>query len=114
MSPLSRTMKYLKEQGYLVEKTEYWNGFARHRVDLFGFADAIAIRGNETLAVQTTSGSNVEGFPTRNGIIRKAYPGMLSAPPIVRPRPFEIVLKTPTAASNYLKEAALVRPCVPF
>ena len=33
---------------------------------------------------------------------------MLSAPPKVRPRPFEIILETPQAPPNYLKEAALV------
>jgi protein MpaA len=50
----------------------------------------------------------IDGFPARDGIIRKGYPGMLSAPPIVRPRPFEIVLETPTAPPTYLKEAAFV------
>lgn len=50
----------------------------------------------------------IDGFPARNGIIRHGYPGMLSAPPQVRPRPFEIVLETPAAAPAYLKEAALV------
>jgi len=50
----------------------------------------------------------IDGFPARDGIIRKGYSGMLSAPPIVRPRPFEIVLETPTAPPTYLKEAAFV------
>jgi len=33
---------------------------------------------------------------------------VLSAPPIVRPRPFEIVLEVPSAPPTYLKEAAFV------
>jgi hypothetical protein len=50
----------------------------------------------------------IDGFRARNGIIRDTYPGVLSAPPKVRPRPFEIVLETPQTPPNYLKEAALV------
>jgi len=48
----------------------------------------------------------IDGFPARNGIIHEAYDGMLSAPPRVRPRPFEIILETPKAPPEYLKEAA--------
>ncbi len=50
----------------------------------------------------------IDGFPARNGIIHHGYRGMLSAPPLVRPRPYEIVLETPAAAPTYLKEAAFV------
>jgi protein MpaA len=50
----------------------------------------------------------IDGFRARKGIIRDTYPGVLSAPPKVRPRPFEIVLETPQEAPSYLKEAALV------
>ncbi len=50
----------------------------------------------------------IDGFRARNGIIRDSYPGVLSAPPNVRPRPFEIILETPQQAPAYLKEAALV------
>ena len=35
----------------------------------------------------------IDGFRARNGIIRDTYPGVLSAPPKVRPRPFEISWK---------------------
>jgi predicted deacylase len=34
----------------------------------------------------------IDGFNARNGIIRDSYDGILSAPPKVRPRPFEIIL----------------------
>jgi len=50
----------------------------------------------------------IDGFRARNGVIYNAYDGMLSAPPKVRPRPFEIILETPKAPPSYLKEAALV------
>ena len=50
----------------------------------------------------------IDGFRARKGIIRDSYPGVLSAPPGVRPRPFEIILETPQAPPGYLKEAALV------
>jgi murein peptide amidase A len=52
--------------------------------------------------------AQIDGFRARNGIIRDTYPGVLSGPPKVRPRPFEIILETPQAAPAYLKEAALV------
>jgi murein peptide amidase A len=50
----------------------------------------------------------IDGFRARNGIIRQGFPGALSAPPSIRPRPFEIILETPHAAPTYLKEAAFV------
>ena len=50
----------------------------------------------------------IDGFRARKGIIRNSYDGMLSAPPGIRPRPFEIVLETPAQAPAYLKEAAFV------
>ena len=50
----------------------------------------------------------IDGFRARNGIIRDSYPGVLSAPPKLRPRPFEIILETPQTPPNYLKEAAFV------
>ena len=50
----------------------------------------------------------IDGFRSRNGIIRQGFPGVLSAPPSIRPRPFEIILETPHAAPTYLKEAAFV------
>ncbi|MGO8764593.1 MAG: succinylglutamate desuccinylase/aspartoacylase family protein [Limisphaerales bacterium] len=50
----------------------------------------------------------IDGFAARNGIIRDCYDGILSAPPKVRPRPFEIILETPQASPDYLKEYAFV------
>lgn len=50
----------------------------------------------------------IDGFKARNGIIREGYPGVLSAPPGVRPRPFEVILESPQTAPQYLQEKALV------
>lgn len=50
----------------------------------------------------------IDGFNARNGIIRDCYEGVLSAPPRVRPRPFEIILETPVTPPEYLKQCAYV------
>ena len=50
----------------------------------------------------------IDGFAARNGVIRTGYEGILAAPPKVRPRPFEIILETPAAAPEYLKQFAFV------
>ena len=50
----------------------------------------------------------IDGFKARNGMIFETFDGILSAPPKVRPRPFEIILETPHSPPEYLKEAAFV------
>jgi hypothetical protein len=50
----------------------------------------------------------IDGFNARRGVIRDSYEGILSAPPKIRPRPFEIILETPAAPPEFLKELALV------
>ncbi|MGC9940278.1 MAG: succinylglutamate desuccinylase/aspartoacylase family protein [Verrucomicrobiota bacterium] len=50
----------------------------------------------------------IDGFSARKGIIRDCYDGVLSAPPKVRPRPFELILETPPAPPEYLKTCAIV------
>ena len=50
----------------------------------------------------------IDGFRACNGIIRDGYVGVLSAPPKVRPRPFEIILETPQTPPTFLKESAFV------
>jgi hypothetical protein len=51
-------------------------------------------------------GKLIDGFNAQNGIIRDGYKGILSAPPKVRPRPFEVVFETPHFAPVYLQELA--------
>jgi murein peptide amidase A len=53
-------------------------------------------------------GERIDGFSACNGIIHEGYPGVLSAPPELRPRPFEIILETPKSPPEYAKEAAFV------
>ena len=50
----------------------------------------------------------IDGFAAHNGVIRSAYEGILSGPPKVRPRPFEIILETPATPPAYLKQLAFV------
>lgn len=52
--------------------------------------------------------ATIDGFPARNGLISDCYEGVLSPPPKVRPRPFEIILETPKAPPAYMKDAAFV------
>jgi len=57
-SPTQRSLKILRDEGYLCAIVEHWNPFARIRQDLYGFVDILAIKGKETLAVQTTTLAN--------------------------------------------------------
>jgi len=55
MTPTQRSLKTLRELGYLVEVVEKWNSFTRTRKDLWGWADLLAVRRGEVLAVQVTA-----------------------------------------------------------
>ena len=59
LSPTQLTLRLLREEGWLVEVTEKWIPGANIRKDLFGWIDLLALRDGETLAVQTTSWSNI-------------------------------------------------------
>lgn len=59
MTPTQLSKRKLESEGYTVAVVEHWNGFARIRQDLFGFIDLLALKGDETKAIQTTSYSNV-------------------------------------------------------
>ena len=58
-SPTQRSMEFLRSQGFLVAVVEKYNHHAKVTQDLFGVIDILDIRKNETIAVQTTSGSNL-------------------------------------------------------
>lgn len=58
-SPTQRSLKHLRDDGYLAAVVEHWNPHARIRQDLFGCIDILAIKAGSTLAVQTTSYSNM-------------------------------------------------------
>jgi len=55
VSPTQRSLAYLRELGYHVEIVEKWNHFTKQRKDLWGWADLLAIRRDEVLAVQVTA-----------------------------------------------------------
>ena len=55
MTPTQRSLAALRNLGYLVEVVEKWNSFTRTRKDLWGWADLLAIKRGEVLAVQVTS-----------------------------------------------------------
>lgn len=57
-SPMQRSLAYLRERYPLVDVVEKWNPYAKVRKDLWGIADLVCV-GDDILAVQTTSGSNL-------------------------------------------------------
>ncbi len=50
----------------------------------------------------------IDGLPARNSVVRNSFTGVLSAPPAVRFRPFEIILEAPKNRPAYLTEWAFV------
>jgi len=58
-SPTTRTLKHLRDEGWLAQVVERWQPQARRRIDLFGIIDIVAIGKGRTLGVQATSGSNI-------------------------------------------------------
>lgn len=65
MSPTQRSLAKLRAEGYSAEVVEQNVPHARTKRDLFGFIDIVAIRGAETLAVQTTSADHVSHRRTK-------------------------------------------------
>jgi hypothetical protein len=60
LTPTQLTIRKLTEDGWpLIEVVERYDHRTRRRHDLFGFIDVLAVGPDGTLAVQTTSYSNV-------------------------------------------------------
>lgn len=57
-SPTQLSLRHLRGQGWTAAITEVWNPHAGIRQDLFGFIDVLAVRDDQTLAVQTTTAHN--------------------------------------------------------
>lgn len=55
-TPTARTLKELKQTGYLAQVVEKWNPWAKIRQDLYGFIDVVAIKAGESwvLGIQCT------------------------------------------------------------
>lgn len=64
-SPTQRSLKHLRDLGYLAGVVEKWNPHSKTRHDLYGLIDILAIRRGEVLGVQATSGSNVSARVTK-------------------------------------------------
>jgi hypothetical protein len=47
VTPTARSLRYLRDLGYMVAVVEKWNPGARVRQDLFGFGDLLAVRPRE-------------------------------------------------------------------
>lgn len=58
VSPTSLSLRHLRAEGWTVDVCERWMASSRTRRDLFGLIDLVALRGNETMGVQTTSAGN--------------------------------------------------------
>jgi hypothetical protein len=58
-SPTQLSLAHLRKTCHAVQVVEKWNPHARIRQDLFGFVDILALHGEETIAVQSTSWGNV-------------------------------------------------------
>jgi hypothetical protein len=58
-SPTQLSLKKLREEGWLAEVVERFIPGACIRKDLWGWTDIVALKDGETLAVQTTSYSNM-------------------------------------------------------
>jgi hypothetical protein len=55
-SPTQRSLKHMRDAGYLCAIVEKWNMHAKVRQDLYGFIDVLAIKGEDIVGVQATSG----------------------------------------------------------
>lgn len=58
-SPTQNSLAVLRAEGWHCEVVERWIPGVNIRKDLFDFIDILAVKDGETLAVQTTSDSNV-------------------------------------------------------
>jgi hypothetical protein len=59
MTPSTRSIKKLTNEGWLVWNVESRVPRTNITKDLFGFLDLVALKGGETLGIQVTSASNV-------------------------------------------------------
>lgn len=61
MTPTSRTLKLLRDEGKISEVVEKWNSFTKQRKDLFSFIDIISldIKNKTTWGIQCTSTGNI-------------------------------------------------------
>lgn len=70
------TMAWMRKMGFLTAKVERWNPFAHVRVDLFGFADVLAIHEGKqgVFAIQTTWFGNFQDHKVKMWKLRTKDP----------------------------------------
>jgi hypothetical protein len=56
-SPTQRSLKHMREAGYVCAIVEKWNPHARIRQDMFGFIDVLCVKGEDIVGVQACSGA---------------------------------------------------------
>jgi hypothetical protein len=56
-SPTQRSLKHMRELGYVCAIVEKWNPHARIRQDMFGFIDVVCIKDEDIVGVQSCSGA---------------------------------------------------------
>ena len=81
-STTKMSLDTLRAQGYSAEVVERWlpaaAGGQQVKRDLFGFLDILALRGAETLGVQTTSKANMSAH-ARKIVASPLYPAVVAA-----------------------------------
>ena len=63
ISNTSRTLEYIRSQGWIADKVEQFNPYAGkygHRKDMFGFADIVALGEGSIIAIQSCGQSFAE------------------------------------------------------
>jgi hypothetical protein len=58
-TPNQRSKELMESEGFTVALVERYCTWSQRRFDLFGFADLIAVRAGETVAVQSTTLTNL-------------------------------------------------------
>jgi hypothetical protein len=64
-SPTQRSLAHLRKNGYLCAIVEKWNMHAKIRQDMFGIIDLVAIKDDDIIGIQATSGDNVSARITK-------------------------------------------------
>jgi len=65
VSPTQNSLKWMRKMGYLSAVVERWNPVIKVRHDLFGIIDIIGVGNGRTIAVQSTSSSNLASRITK-------------------------------------------------
>jgi hypothetical protein len=81
-SPTQRTLKFMRTNGYLAEVVEKRLPKVFITKDLFGFIDVLAVKGEDIIGIQVTSGDHVAHRITKI-IEHENYPLVIAAMRIV-------------------------------